>query len=129
LVSRGRLMRHELADISSDDKLSSFTVDRAVTRVRRFIIGEPTSGYALCHPRFQGYLASTAISESDQRRYRDWLLRWCEAWRSPPPKRYAFARYVTHLVERLTGAPMAERKAETEGLLSLTNDPHFQSQH
>jgi hypothetical protein len=129
LVSRGRLMRDELADISPDDDLDGFTTDGAVEQVHRFIIGDATSGYALCHPRFQGYLADNPLKESSQRPYRERLLAWCAAWRVPPPKRYAVARYVTHLVERVDAVANTERVVEAELLLDLVSNAEFQRRH
>lgn len=114
LVAKGRLSRDTLTDISAGDALDGWVFDRTIDKVQRYLVGSGNQGYALCHPRFQEYLAQEEIRESDQRPYRERLLAYCARWpehRDP----YALQYYAEYL--RDEGAWSV--------LISLGRDPAF----
>lgn len=125
VVANGALSRDELADIASDDDLDSFTVDDAITAVRRYIVGNDATGYTLCHPRFRDYLVGGRVRPADQRRYLDHLVAWClGAWRGQDA-RYAVQHAIAHLSGKRLLAPPEERSGVTAQMLALATDPAF----
>jgi tetratricopeptide (TPR) repeat protein len=91
-----------LGPIGRDDLLRLYpgmewAFDEVLGMVRRYVVGTEEAGYALCHPRFQEYLAGRKL-KGQAARYRERLLGYCSRWaehRSP----YAFAHYAAHLKE------------------------------
>src|SRR5271165_470646 len=98
LVCKGPLSRDDLINISETDALDDWTFEQTLERVRRFVLGSPDGGYALCHPRFHDYIANERIKEKAQEPYRERLLGYCSRWREHKSK-YALAHYPMHLVE------------------------------
>ncbi len=95
----GRLGRDDLEALnpSLQDAWAGDQFDSVLTSVRRFVMGDDASGYALVHPRLQAYLR-------DPRRikamplYRDKLLAYCADWashRSP----YALSHAIDHFAQ------------------------------
>ena len=127
LVSRGGLARDELTTLSDDDAIDGFTVDAAIDRLDRYVIGD-ASGYALCHPRFKDYLAAERIKQPDQRPYRERLLTWCAGWEQHR-SRYALTHYAGHLREAIETSPAAERQDLTKRLVRLLANFTFQEMY
>jgi AAA ATPase domain len=80
VVARGPLARDELVGIDTGDALSGFTVDAALSRVGRFVVGNPRTGVALAHWRLQEF-AERALTPDGCRDYARRLLAWCGRWR------------------------------------------------
>ena len=95
-VARGRLAEDDLIHISPTDKLNGATVDRAIAKIKRDIIGDAKSGYTLGHPRFRDFL-NKQISDLLPE-YRRRVLDYCSHW--PEHKSaYALTHYAGHLYE------------------------------
>jgi hypothetical protein len=80
VVARGPLARDELVGIDPGDALSGFTVDAALTRVSRFLVGNPRTGVALAHWRLQAF-SERALTPDGCQAYVRTLLAWCSRWR------------------------------------------------
>ncbi len=77
-----------------DDWAGDF-FDEVLTKVRRQVVGDEESGYALAHPRLRTYLADAKrIGKIDS--YRDRLVTYCASWRTAPSD-YMMNHYVAHL--------------------------------
>jgi Trypsin-like peptidase domain len=113
LVAHGPLSRDDLTEASEHDALDGFVFERAKKKLFRYMIGDE-SGFALCHPRFQNYLARKRIKESDQRPYRERLLAYCARWPDHGAP-YALRFLSVHLSE-------ARRR---DALLELARDDRF----
>ncbi len=94
-TAHGPLTRTELITIRPDDALRGRTMDSTLGCVRRFMIGDDQSGYRLCHPRFQAYVADRMSDEIPA--YRQALQASCARWREHQ-SRYALRHYPAHLV-------------------------------
>jgi hypothetical protein len=98
VVSRNGLTRDDLINLSDTDALNGTNLDRTIGLVARYVVGGDRAGYALAHPRFKAFVAVQKVTESDQRRYRDLLIRYCGRWpRQKIP--YAIGHYAVHLAE------------------------------
>jgi hypothetical protein len=82
LVARGALTRADLVNLSKEDKLDGFTIDSAIKRVARYIVGSDKAGYDLCHPRFRQYISDEKVTPQGQDIYRDRLLAFCAGWKN-----------------------------------------------
>jgi hypothetical protein len=98
LVSKGRMTRDDLTNISEDDSLDDWGFDRTIILLERYIVGNDAEGYTLAHPRFQEYVAREKIKIGAQRPYRERLLAYCRRWREHK-SRYSLSQYTAHLVE------------------------------
>ena len=125
VVSRGALTRSELAAVSPEDKLDSYSIDGVVKTVRRFVVGSADGGFALCHPRLHEYIATKKIVPDDQRKYRDRLVAWCANW-AVNKSRYAVSYYVGHLSERIRSDDEGARTESADRLVRLIADDEFQ---
>ncbi|HYV91514.1 MAG TPA: hypothetical protein VE978_07020 [Chitinophagales bacterium] len=71
--------------------------DQIIQTIRRFVIGDDRTGYALAHPRLKRYLRNEkrirVISN-----YEDNLISYCSKWKENVSS-YALNYYVTHLAE------------------------------
>lgn len=84
--------------------------DQVIERARRFIAGDPVSGYRLTHPRLRSVLqARIRVPE-----YRDKLVAFCSRW-AETPSPYALRYFPAHLQE-------LDRKAE---LIELGKNKQF----
>ncbi len=111
-VALGPLSRDDLILVSCDDALTGETIDVALEAVQRFVVGNDREGYALCHPRFQAYVADQIKDRVAS--YRQALLAHCARWQEQdPPSRYALTYYPAHLAEA----------GQTEGLYRLLSRP------
>ena len=100
VVSLGPLTKDELIAINPNlaGGWASDHFERDVLpKVRRFLVGDADLGYALTHPRLQGYLRTRITSLAA---YRERLLAFCAEWPSRP-SRYASRHYAQHLAENL----------------------------
>ena len=125
VVSRGALTRGELAAVSPEDKLDSYSIDGVVKTVRRFVVGSADGGFALCHPRLHEYIAEKKIVPDDQRKYRDRLVAWCANW-AVNRSRYAVSYYVGHLSARIRSDDEGARAESADRLVRLIADDEFQ---
>jgi hypothetical protein len=99
LAAKGPLTRQDLVEISPEDSVDDWTVDQAVARAERHIVGDRDSGYKIGHARFREYLVTTRLSAEVVDRAADQLLAFGARW--PKEKsEYAFAHYAAHLRER-----------------------------
>ena len=115
VVAKDRLTRKDLVRISDEDALDAWVFDHTIQEVQRYVIGDDEKGYALCHRRFQDYVAQERITEHDQQPYRHRLLTYCGRWQEHE-SRYALRNCVTHLKE-------AKRWPE---LFALSRDKAFE---
>lgn len=119
-VARGPIRRTELVDIDADDELSGFTIDSALDKLRRFLIGDPSrAGVALSHWRLQQYLADDVLSPKERERALTTLLAWCDRW-SGHHARYALTHVAAHQMEH------ASTPREFADLVRLLADPSYQ---
>ncbi len=81
-------------------------------RVRRFVVGNDTHGYALAHPRLRQYMRKCIKTEV----YRDRLLAYCADW-----KRNRSSYPLSHYAEHLKAAGQLDK------LYSLVLDPQFRA--
>jgi tetratricopeptide (TPR) repeat protein len=72
VASKGRLLRQELAGLT---KLNDLWLGKALQAVSRFVVGDEDSGYALCHARFQEFLAAKLGTTVPRGRSR--MIEWC----------------------------------------------------
>lgn len=126
LVARGALKRKELATIAKNDKLDSFNVGPAITRIDRYLVGGDEAGYRLCHPRFQKYIAEQVVTADDQAPYIERLLAYCAAWKTNDSS-YAVRHYARHLLDALARPGAADIGPYADTLASLFSDKDFQA--
>jgi hypothetical protein len=93
-VVLGRLRSDDLVAIYPD---LAWALDGVLAEVRRFVIGDYESGYALCHPRFADYVRRRVGARVVQK-YTDDLLSWCSHWREHLST-YALSYYARHLAQ------------------------------
>ena len=125
LVAQGPISATELKDLSPDDSLSGFTLDGALERVRRFIIGDAERGFSLSHWRFKDYLVRKELTDTDQRPYRDRLADWCDQWRKNNG-RYALSFAVTRRLDALKAATPTQRLGAIQEVVNLICDEEYQ---
>lgn len=129
LVSLGPMTAAELAQISDEDELDEFTLDRALKDVRRFVVGGAKQGYALTHPRFQRYLADPGGPlHGAASSYRKRVLRWATDWREHGDH-YALTHVIAHLAEATRDSTGAGRARLVEQLAALVTDGEFHRAH
>jgi len=95
-VADGSLRRSELVNVSSDDALNGVTIDRMLHYLRRFLVGNDTGGYSLCHDRFRDYIKVRMSSDEELEKYRKRLVAYCSKWREHKSP-YALEHYALHL--------------------------------
>lgn len=93
LVARAPLPRSDILGVYPD---LAWGLDGILQVSRRFIVGDGERGYALCHPRFQEYLAKRL--EPVAAIHRKALLAYCARWREHWSE-YALRHYAAHLAE------------------------------
>lgn len=81
-VALGPMSRTDLETISPSlvDSWAVDFFDQVIERVRRFVVGDASSGYALAHPRLADYLR-TRIRTAP---YAERVLAHCLAWKRTP---------------------------------------------
>jgi hypothetical protein len=99
---------------------------KVVERVKRFVVGNDDSGYALMHQRLRDYMRHHP--DLNVENYHHQLLDYCAHWRDHR-SRYALRYYAAHLdaLARPNGASV--RHQETEQLVRLVLTPEFQKLH
>ena len=118
VVAAGPITRDELAAIDPKDALSGFTVDGALLRIGRFVVGDPDrNGVALAHWRLQSFAERRLGGESDA--FLEALLGWCERW-PEHHARYSLVHLAGHLLRRAAGPE------DLAGVAALLADERFQ---
>jgi hypothetical protein len=126
LVARGPIARGDLVEISDSDKLTGFSFDPTLNRVRRFVVGDAEQGFALCHWRFQDYLARRVLGATERAIYRDRLVDWCTRWRDHTGA-YAIAYHAAHRFDLLAEGPVSERTTKLTAIVDLVCDVEYQA--
>jgi hypothetical protein len=125
VVALGAVRRDDLIDVDANDALDSFTIDDAITAVKRYVIGSDEEGYSLCHPRFRDYLITDRIRPNDQRPYRDRVTNWCASVWSDEKVHYPIEHVIAHLAAKHKIERPAKRADITAQMLAIMNDPAF----
>lgn len=95
-VAKGRLSPVELAGLSPNLAKGALLKKELSGKLRRYLIGDRQSGYALCHPRFGEYLNRDVFNKEEVQNYRAQLLSYCARWQEHKSE-YALAHYAAHL--------------------------------
>jgi hypothetical protein len=125
LVGRGTLSREVLLDIDNTDQLDGLSIDDAIERIRRYVVGDEVEGFRLGHPRLGPYLIGERIPPSELRGVSEALARWCEQSWSDPKKSYASKYVIGQLCEQRNRQQPAQRSSITDRMLNLVRDPAF----
>ena len=98
-IAKGPLLAQELVDISQELGKRALLNRLLDGKLRRYLIGNPQDGYALCHPRLGEYLkAKEKFSSRELQDFREKLLSYCERWQEHKSK-YVLSFYPAHLFE------------------------------
>jgi len=76
VVAHGPLTRDELVAIATDDAVTSYSIDDVLRRLRRYLLGSPDTGVALCHPRLVEHVRTYRVSPDEQAAASDRILAW-----------------------------------------------------
>jgi hypothetical protein len=130
LVGRGALSREVLLDIDNTDQMDGLSIDDAIERIRRYVVGDEVDGFRLGHPRLGPYLIGEGervprIPPSELRGVSEALARWCEQSWSDPKKPYASKYVIGQLCEQRNREQPARRSSITDRMLNLVRDPAF----
>ena len=123
VAARGRLTRDDLIAIGPPDVLNRFNLDNALKSMHRFVLGDRYSGYALCHPLFQDYVAHNIIAGDLSFRKR--LLNYCERW-AEHKSLYVLSAYPRHLLEAVGEGAPEEQQAVFDCLAQVLTDKAYQ---
>ncbi|HJW10341.1 MAG TPA: hypothetical protein VJ598_01055, partial [Albitalea sp.] len=125
LVARGALPRDVLIDVDEHDHLDSVSVDDAIARIRRYVVGDEQAGFRFGHPRLRRYLIGDRLRPSDLRGVAVALARWCEGAWPGADNRYAAQFVIGQLREQRDRCAPAERPAITGRMLALLRNDEF----
>jgi len=96
-VARGPLRVSDLTRVSESLRRGALVKRELGGKLRRYLIGSATAGYALCHSRFRRYLEEE-VFEAETEGYRADLVAYCARWRETRSA-YALSYYAAHLAE------------------------------
>lgn len=98
IAALGRLKPREFMDISPTLRKGMLLQRELSGKLRRYLVGNRETGYALCHPRFRTFLCDDPFIEAELDDCRRALLDYCKRWREHKSD-YALNHLATHLAE------------------------------
>ncbi len=129
VVARGRLLPQDIADVSPLLQKGTLLNKELGGKLRRYLLGDRSTGYAITHPRFADYIRRNVFFPAQVAAFRDKILSFCAQW--PGKARpYALTYYAAHLEDAAQQADTPDqRHAWTRELVQVTSNLYFQEQH
>ncbi|MDM0118015.1 ATP-binding protein [Variovorax sp. J22R133] len=127
VVADGSLSRAALLEIDPAGPINSYTVDGAIDKIRRYLIGDDDAGYSISHPRLREYIKKSCLSPADLQNYANALAAWCERAWPDQNQPYALEHVIARLCDqRLTLRPEA-RPAQTARMCKIVCNAEFRT--
>lgn len=129
VVARGRLRPEDIAEISPLLQKGTLLNKELGGKLRRYLVGDKNTGYAITHPRFGDYIRDNVFFPAQVAAFREQILTFCGQWANKP-RVYGLTYYAAHLEDAAQHASTPDqRHACTRELVQVTRDLYFQELH
>ncbi len=129
VVAHGRLRPEDIAEISLLLQKGTLLNKELGGKLRRYLVGDKNTGYAITHPRFGSYIRDNIFLPAQITAFRQQILDFCAQWTNKP-RLYALTYYATHLEDAVQQADTPTGRHDwTRQLVQVTSNPWYQEVH